>query len=82
MRLPRNVSGDDLIKRIDQYGYRVTRQTGSHVRLTRLTEDKEFHITIPKHKPLRVGTLNNILNDLSNHLEIDKDKLIETLFSR
>ena len=80
MRLPRNVSGDDLIKKIDRYGYRVTRQTGSHVRLTRSTKDKEFHLTIPKHNSLRVGTLNNILKDLSNHLEIDKEELIESLF--
>ena len=82
MRLPRNVSGNDLIKKLKQYGYRVTRQTGSHVRLTRSTEDKEFHLTIPKHNPLRAGTLNNILKDLSLHLKLEKDKLIETLFSR
>ena len=82
MRLPRNVSGNDLIKKLKQYGYRVTRQTGSHVRLTRSTEDKEFHLTIPKHNPLRAGTLNNILKDLSLHLKLEKDKMIETLFSR
>ena len=82
MRLPRNVSGDDLVKKLNQYGYRVTRQTGSHVRLTRSIEDKEFHLTIPKHSPLRAGTLNNILKDLSLHLKLEKDKLIETLFYR
>ena len=82
MRLPRNVSGSDLIKKLNQYGYRVTRQTGSHVRLTRSAEGKEFHLTIPKHNPLRAGTLNNILKDISLHLELEKAKLIETLFSR
>ena len=35
MRLPRNISGDDLVKALSHYGYEVTRQTGSHVRLTR-----------------------------------------------
>jgi predicted RNA binding protein YcfA (HicA-like mRNA interferase family) len=80
MRLPRNISGDDLVKALSHYGYEVTRQTGSHVRLTRKTKDKKFHLTIPNHKPIRVGTLNNILNDLSTHLELEKTKLIETLF--
>ena len=80
MRLPRNISADDLIKALHRYGYRVTRQTGSHVRLTRSTEDKEFHLTIPKHNPLRLGTLNNILKDLSVQLELEKHELIEVLF--
>ena len=80
MRLPRNISADDLIKALHRYGYQVTRQTGSHVRLTRSTEDKEFHLTIPKHNPLRLGTLNNILKDLSVQLELEKHELIEVLF--
>ena len=80
MRLPRDISGEDLIKALSKYGYEVTRQTGSHVRLTKTTKEKTFHITIPKHSPLRVGTLNHILNDLSTQLELDKAKLVEILF--
>jgi predicted RNA binding protein YcfA (HicA-like mRNA interferase family) len=34
LRLPRDVSGDDLAKALGDLGYRVTRQTGSYVRLT------------------------------------------------
>jgi predicted RNA binding protein YcfA (HicA-like mRNA interferase family) len=72
MRLPRQISVDDLIKSLRRYGYQVTRQTGSHERLTRSEADKEFHLTIPKHTPLRIGTLNNILKDLSLQLETEK----------
>src|SRR5713226_8891338 len=36
MRLARDVSGDDLAKALADLGYRVTRQTGSHLRLTTL----------------------------------------------
>jgi predicted RNA binding protein YcfA (HicA-like mRNA interferase family) len=81
MRLPRDISGDDIVKALHRYGYRATRQTGSHIRLTLSAENKEFHITIPKHNPLRVGTLNNILKDLSIQLEIEKNDLIKKLFS-
>jgi predicted RNA binding protein YcfA (HicA-like mRNA interferase family) len=62
------------------YGYSITRQTGSHIRLTSAIKGTEHHITIPKHKPLKVGILSGILNDIASHLEIDKQMLIETLF--
>jgi predicted RNA binding protein YcfA (HicA-like mRNA interferase family) len=35
MRIPRDLSGADLVKRLSRLGYEVTRQTGSHIRLTR-----------------------------------------------
>ena len=34
MRLPRDLSGKDLAKALKTLGYRATRQTGSHMRLT------------------------------------------------
>ncbi len=80
MRLPRNAGGDDLISKLARFGYRATRQTGSHVRLTRQTEEGEQHLTIPRHKPLRVGTLNHILAQAAEQLQMDKQELIEQLF--
>ncbi len=79
MRLPRDVSGSDLARRLEVLGYHITRQTGSHMRLTTL-ERGEHHITIPQHKPLRVGTLAAILSDVSAHLELTRDELIVQLF--
>ena len=34
MRLPRDLSGSDLAQSLRKLGYSVTRQTGSHLRLT------------------------------------------------
>ncbi len=31
MKLPRNVSGNELIKSLQKIGYTVTRQKGSHI---------------------------------------------------
>lgn len=62
MRLPRDWSGDELIRRLREFGYEPTRQTGSHVRLTRRDERGEHHITVPRHDDLRLGTLNRILS--------------------
>jgi len=80
MRLPRDMSGDDLIGRLAHFGYQSTRQTGSHIRLTRQTEEEQQHLTIPRHKPLRVGTLNHILAQVAEHLQMSKQELLEQLF--
>ena len=34
MKLPRDISGVELAKALERLGYRITRQTGSHLRLT------------------------------------------------
>ena len=53
MRFPRHIGGQELAKLVKEYGYKITRQTGSHIRLT-TSRGAEHHITIPKHKPLKV----------------------------
>ena len=79
MRLPRDLSGSDLIKRLARFGYIQTRQSGSHVRLTRTTPEGAHHITVPLYSPLRVGTLNSILTDVAASLSIHRDELIRRL---
>ena len=80
MRLPRDISGDELMRLLKRYGYQTTRQTGSHVRLTSTYRGDEHHITIPRHKHLRVGTLNSILKDIADYLAISKEELTRELF--
>jgi len=33
MRIPRDIDGDKLTRLLSKFGYDITRQTGSHVRL-------------------------------------------------
>ena len=79
MRLPRDVSGDDLVRALARVGYRVSRQTGSHIRMT-CEEPSEHHVTIPKHAHLRVGTLSTVLVSVAGHLRISRDELVRRLF--
>ena len=78
MKLPRDVSGDDLAKALKVLGYAVTRQTGSHYRAT-TGQGGEHHVTIPRHSPLRVGTFAAILDDVAEHFGISRDELIARL---
>ena len=81
MRLPRDLSGEELAVLLRRFDYQVTRQTGSHMRLT-TTRRGEHHITVPRHGSLRVGTLSAILRDVSEHLGIPRQALLETLFGQ
>lgn len=78
MKIPRDIGANDLIKALKEYGYTITRQTGSHIRLS-TKQNGEHHITIPHHNPLKVGTLNAILVEVSSHLGISKESLIDRL---
>jgi predicted RNA binding protein YcfA (HicA-like mRNA interferase family) len=80
VKLPRDVSGDELIRVLKKYEYRISRQTGSHIRLISTIKNTEHRITIPRQKPLKIGTLNSILNDIAAYLEMDKKSLVAELF--
>lgn len=64
------MGGSDLIKQLAQFGCHPSRQTGSHVRLTRQIGDEQYHLTVPLHKPLRVDTLNAILSQAADQSEL------------
>jgi predicted RNA binding protein YcfA (HicA-like mRNA interferase family) len=82
LKLPRDLSGGELGLLLARYGYRVTRQTGSHLRLTSRLKGLEHHVTIPQHKALNVGTLNAILTDVAAYLETGRAELAEALFGK
>jgi predicted RNA binding protein YcfA (HicA-like mRNA interferase family) len=78
MRVPRDLSGADLVKRLGRLGYEVTRQSGSHIRLTSRICG-EHHVTIPNHDLLRIGTLAAILDGVAAHHGMTRDELLQRL---
>jgi predicted RNA binding protein YcfA (HicA-like mRNA interferase family) len=80
MKIPRDLSATELIALLKPYKYEVTRQNGSHIRLTTQLNGTH-HITIPNHNPIRIGTLAGILSEIAMHLQITKDELIKDLFN-
>lgn len=78
-KVPRDVSGKDLIKVLSKYGYEVVRQSGSHIRLSIKLNDGVKNITIPNHDPIKLGTLMAIVNDVSEQLKINKEDIINKL---
>lgn len=78
MKTPRNVSGPNLVRALRALGYERRRQEGSHIRLTTQL-DGEYHVTVPNHRPIRVGTLKSILKLVAAHHDLAWDELLEKL---
>ena len=76
MKLPRDVSGPELVKALRVLGYVLDRQRGSHVRVT-TQRDGEHHEAIPN--PIKVGTLSGILKSVATHHGLTGEELIRQL---
>lgn len=79
MKLPRDLSGRDLVQALSAFGYVQTRQTGSHIRVTTMAGG-EHHVTVPDHDELRVGTLTAVLNDVAAHFGLSRDEVARRVF--
>ena len=78
MKLPRDVSGEQLVRALRRLDYEVTRQRGSHIRVT-TQRDGEHHEAIPAHRSLKPGLLSGILKSVAAHHEMNVEQLIALL---
>ena len=81
-RIPRDISANLLIIKLQMYDYQIVRKKGSHIRLKSDIMGKTHYITIPDKISIKVGTLNSILKDISIYLKISKEELIQSLFDK
>jgi predicted RNA binding protein YcfA (HicA-like mRNA interferase family) len=79
LKLPRDVSGQELVRLLAKLGYEKTRQVGSHVRLS-TAEHGGHKITVPMHRDIRVGTLDEIMERVAAHFGLTREDLAERLF--
>jgi predicted RNA binding protein YcfA (HicA-like mRNA interferase family) len=69
------VSGEELIRALEKFGYIRTRQKGGHVRLRHATDIQRIAITVPLHDEVAIGTLKRILRDT----RVSPEQLISVL---
>ena len=79
MKLPRDITGMELAEALAVFGYVVIRQTGSHLQMA-TTQCGEQNITVPRHNPMRVGTLSGIIGDVAEHFGISRREVLLRLF--
>lgn len=81
MKLPRDLDARRLVNALKaRLGYELTRQEGSHMRLT-THQNGKHSVTVPAHDPVRVGTLATILDQVAKHFEITRAELLTLLFN-
>jgi len=78
MKLPRDLTGPELVKALQVLGYSVTRQSGSHMRITTDTGGRH-HEVVPNHRPIKVGTMQNILTSIAAHHRMSREELLQAL---
>lgn len=78
MKLPRDLDGAQLVRALRALEYTVTRQKGSHIRITTQL-DGEHHEVVPNHQPIRVGTLSGILKSIATHHGLSVEELLGKL---
>ena len=58
----RKISGEKVIKiLVNKLGFNISGRSGSHVRLSKETNDGKIGTVVPMHKELKIGTLKGIL---------------------
>jgi predicted RNA binding protein YcfA (HicA-like mRNA interferase family) len=62
------LSGLDVIRVFESFGWEVSRQSGSHIIMTR--EGATVTLSIPKHKEVAKGTLRSLIR--SANLTVDE----------
>ena len=66
MKLPRDLSGREVVKALRRLGFRVENQEGSHIRLSHADG---FRVTVPNHPALLPKTLKSVLRQANISIE-------------
>jgi predicted RNA binding protein YcfA (HicA-like mRNA interferase family) len=77
-KLPQ-VSGEQLVNLLKSLGYGFDRQKGSHATYEKTAKIGKHTITVPLHKEITKGTLNDILGKIGLFNSLNKEDLVNRL---
>jgi predicted RNA binding protein YcfA (HicA-like mRNA interferase family) len=79
MKLPRDVSGDQLADHICRnWDYTRIAQVGSHIMLRTETPTRSKQV-IPAHRSLKVGTFSKIVSQIAAHKNVSREEILRGL---
>lgn len=78
MKLPRDLTGDELLRGLRRIGYVFDRQVGSHM-IVKCASPRTHSVTVPNHKPLKVGTLSSILHEIALQRSLSVEALLDEM---
>jgi len=71
VKIPRDLSGRDVVKALRRLGFDFSRQTGSHAILRKGPRT----VVVPQHKPIKPGTLKGVIEQAGITLEELRENL-------
>jgi predicted RNA binding protein YcfA (HicA-like mRNA interferase family) len=79
MKLPRDLSGQSLVKHLSKrWEYQQVHQVGSHI-ILETRQPTPHRIAVPAHNPLRIGTLNAIVAAVAAHKNVAKEEILKDI---
>jgi predicted RNA binding protein YcfA (HicA-like mRNA interferase family) len=79
VKIPRDLSGEDLVKALCRnWKYRVVHHVGSHIVLE-TSDPAHQRIVVPAHHQLRIGTLSAILRSVARHKGVERKDILRSL---
>jgi predicted RNA binding protein YcfA (HicA-like mRNA interferase family) len=79
LRIPRQLSGQDVARALRILGCEGVRQEGSHHRLTTQVSGTH-HVTVHNHEPLKIGPLlGSVLKPVAGHHWLTVEELLAKL---
>jgi predicted RNA binding protein YcfA (HicA-like mRNA interferase family) len=73
------LSGEDLVKFLEEQGFELSYGKGSHAKMTRISDGEYQALVIPLHKEIAKGTLKAIYNQVIRF--VPKDKLHQFFYT-
>lgn len=74
----KTLSGKDIVKILTAFGFELTKQKGSHMKLKRVVYGNTETLIVQNHKVIPVGTLKSIFNQTSKY--ISKEELYKYFY--
>ena len=68
----KRLSGTQVIKILEKFGFQIHSQKGDHVKMRRVTDFGKETLTIVKHKQLDTGTCRAILRQASGYIPLSQ----------
>ncbi len=80
MKLPRDLSGRELVHLLDRtFGYVRVHQGGSHM-IVQIDQPVHHRIAVPEHATLRPGTLNALVRAIARVHGLSRAEVLSRLF--
>lgn len=68
----RHLSGPEVVRILESFGFESHSQRGDHVKLRRVIESARQTLVVPLHRELDLGTLQALYRQASSYIAVEK----------